>query len=39
MKDKKEKHDPTGGRGINGEITKQLHQEPAQADEILNSAV
>ena len=35
----KEKNDPTGGRGIDGEITRKLEQEPAQADKILNSAV
>ena len=34
-----EKHDPTGGRGIDGDIAKQLEQEPAQAEKILSSAV
>ena len=34
-----DKHDSTGGRGVNGAISKKLEEKPVQADKILRSAV
>ena len=38
-KEDDDQYDSTGGRAINGAISKKLEEEPVQAEKILRSAV
>lgn len=38
-KEGSDEHDSTGGRGVDGAISKKLEEEPVQAEKILRSAV
>lgn len=38
-KEGSDEHDSTGGRGVNGAISKKLEEEPVQAKKIFRSAV